>query len=127
MPFGEEGLKQWMEESPSFNLGRSVAPTWLEAHGASGGILSQWEWFAVLSILRQPVEYLYLPDAAHKLVKPRERMAAQQGIVDWFTFWLKGEEDPSPLKAEQYARWNALQREAAGGDGARRSKQLERR
>jgi dipeptidyl aminopeptidase/acylaminoacyl peptidase len=123
MPFGEDGLKQWMKESPGFNLSRSVPPTWLEAHGASGGILSQWEWFAVLSILRQPVEYLYLPDAAHKLVKPSERIAAQQGLVDWFTFWLKGEEDPSPLKAEQYARWNALRQEAAGGDGARRSKQ----
>jgi len=30
--------------------------------------------------------------------------ASQQGNVDWFRFWLKGEEDPDPAKAEQYAR-----------------------
>jgi hypothetical protein len=31
-------------------------------------------------------------------------MVSQQGIVDWFAFWLKGEEDSDPAKAEQYAR-----------------------
>jgi hypothetical protein len=28
--------------------------------------------------------------------------------VDWFRFWLKGEEDPDPAKVEQYARWREL-------------------
>jgi len=31
-----------------------------------------------------------------------------QGNVDWFCFWLKGEEDRDPAKAEQYARWHDL-------------------
>jgi hypothetical protein len=35
-------------------------------------------------------------------------MVAQQGLVDWFRFWLKGEEDPDPAKSEQYARWREL-------------------
>jgi hypothetical protein len=34
----------------------------------------------------------------------------QQGAVDWFTFWLKGEEDPDPNKALQYARWRELRK-----------------
>jgi hypothetical protein len=29
---------------------------------------------------------------------------------DWFNFWLMGEEDPDPVKAEQYKRWRELQR-----------------
>jgi len=29
-----------------------------------------------------------------------------------FRFWLKGEEDLDPAKAEQYARWRALQDES---------------
>lgn len=28
--------------------------------------------------------------------------------VDWFRFWLKGEEDAGPTKAEQYTRWRKL-------------------
>jgi hypothetical protein len=35
-------------------------------------------------------------------------MASQGGTVDWFRFWLQGEEDPDPAKAEQYARWREL-------------------
>jgi len=30
--------------------------------------------------------------------------------VDWFCFWLKGEEDPDPAKAEQYKRWRELRK-----------------
>jgi hypothetical protein len=30
--------------------------------------------------------------------------------VDWFCFWLKGEEDPDPDKAEQYKRWRELRK-----------------
>jgi len=37
---------------------------------------------------------------------------SQQGNVDWFVFWLKGEEDPASGKREQYARWRKL-RDAA--------------
>jgi hypothetical protein len=37
-------------------------------------------------------------------------MVLQGGAVDWFRFWLKGEEDPDPAKAEQYARWRGLKK-----------------
>jgi hypothetical protein len=30
--------------------------------------------------------------------------------VDWFCFWLKGEEDADPSKAEQYGRWRELRK-----------------
>jgi hypothetical protein len=42
------------------------------------------------------------------LQKPWDRMVSQQGNVDWFAFWLKGEEDPDASKSEQYARWRRL-------------------
>ena len=35
-------------------------------------------------------------------------MISQGGTVDWFRFWLKGEEDLDPAKAEQYKRWREL-------------------
>ena len=70
----------------------------------------EWEWFAGLSRLTKPVDLIYIPDGSHALVKPWERMTSQQGDVDWFCFWLKGEEDPDPEKAEQYARWRELRK-----------------
>ncbi len=53
---------------------------------------------------------LYLPDGAHILVKPWEQMTSEQASVDWFCFWLKGEEDPDPAKADQYTRWRELRK-----------------
>jgi len=32
-------------------------------------------------------------------------VAAETTNVDWFRFWLKGEQDPDPGKVDQYVRW----------------------
>ena len=69
-----------------------------------------WEFFSGLFRQGKPVDFVYLPAAEHVVVKPWERMTSQQGNVDWFCFWLKGEEDPDPTKAEQYARWRELRK-----------------
>jgi hypothetical protein len=39
--------------------------------------------------------------------------------VDWFCFWLKGEEDPDPAKASQYARWRELRKQLEATEAAR--------
>ncbi len=73
-------------------------------------LLVEWELFTSLSRLEKPVKLIYLQDGSHTLEKPWDRMISQQGNVDWFTFWLKGEEDPQPAKAEQYTRWRELRK-----------------
>jgi hypothetical protein len=75
-----------------------------------GSVLQNWHWFSGLSQLGKPVEMIYIPDGTHILEKPWERMISQQGNVDWFCFWLKGEEGPDPAKAEQYSRWRELRK-----------------
>jgi dipeptidyl aminopeptidase/acylaminoacyl peptidase len=105
-PFGK-GLDMWFKESPSFNLDKVHTPLLVQAIGPSS-VLGQWEWFSGLSKLGKPVDMIYFPKGVHELVKPWERMASQQGTVDWFGFWLKNEEDPTPAKAEQYRRWREL-------------------
>jgi len=109
-PFGQN-LNVWFREAPGFNLDKVRTPMRLEAHGASSGVLELWEWFSGLSRRAKPVEYVYLPDAKHMLVKPWERRASQQGALDWFRFWLNGEEDPASTKQEQYRRWRELRKE----------------
>ena len=109
-PFGE-GLKLWMKNSPGFNLDKVNAPIRLLGVSGRGTLLGAlWEWYAGLSLQKKPVDLVLIPGGTHLLVKPRERAIAQQGLVDWFCFWLKGEEDPDPAKAEQYARWRELRK-----------------
>src|SRR5882762_5020006 len=60
---------------------------------------------ATLRYLQKPVDLIIIPDSEHVITNPGERMISQSSTVDWFRFWLKGEEDPDPTKAEQYKRW----------------------
>jgi dipeptidyl aminopeptidase/acylaminoacyl peptidase len=110
-PFGP-GLQLWLKESPSFTLDRLTAPVKLLALTRKG-ILEQWEWYAALRGQGKPVDYTFLPeeDDNHLLTKPWECQLAQQGLIDWFVFWLKDEEDPDPTKQEQYLRWRELRKQ----------------
>ncbi len=101
-------MSTWLERAPGFNVDHITTPLRLTA--LSGGVLEEWEPYAGLLLQGKPVEMVYIPDGHHPLVKPWERLTSQQGAVDWFTFWLKGEEDPDPAKAEQYARWRTLRK-----------------
>lgn len=111
-PFGQ-GLTTWLERSPGFRLDQVEAAVRIESYGDGsdgGGILSQWEWFAGLSRLHKPVDLIYLPQGTHVLDRPSDRVASQQGNVDWFCFWLKGEEDSDAAKVKRFARWHELRK-----------------
>ncbi len=108
-PFGA-GLKKWMEHSPGFSINKVRIPFRIVSPRSSISVLSEWEWFAALTRLGKVVEMVMLEDGDHILQKPWDRMVSQQGNVDWFAFWLKGEEDPDPTKVEQYARWHELRK-----------------
>lgn len=106
LPFGGS-LSSWMEHSPGFNTDKVGAAVRIEMYGL-GSFLGGWHFYSGLSILGKPVDFIWLPCGTHLLVKPWERMASEQGNVDWFRFWLKGEEDADPGKVSQYARWREL-------------------
>jgi hypothetical protein len=101
------GLAKWVSEAPGFNLDKVQAPLRIEAI-TPVSILMEWELYSSLLELGKPVDFVYFPNGQHILQKPLERMASQQGNVDWFRFWLQGKEDPDPAKAEQYQRWEKL-------------------
>lgn len=105
-PFGDT-LALWERRSSGFRLDHVKTPVQLQANGPAS-LLSTWDWFSGLKRLHRPVDLLYLPAGSHILEKPWERQASQQGMVDWMCFWLKGEEDPDPSKAEQYRHWRGL-------------------
>ena len=104
-------LKSWMQ-SISFNYDKIRTPLRLESDSNDfGAVLNEWENFIALRRLHKPVELIYEAHGMHPVVKPWDRMTSQQGNVDWLLFWLKGEEDPDPAKAEQYNRWHELRKQ----------------
>ena len=104
-PYGAS-LENWRKMAFNFNLDKIIAPLLLQSISAP---FSEWEIYSGLRWLKKPTELLnFYPDGVHALVKPGQRMTSQQTTVDWFRFWIKGEEDPDPAKAEQYKRWRAM-------------------
>jgi dipeptidyl aminopeptidase/acylaminoacyl peptidase len=107
-PFGK-GLEEWLKRSPGFNLDKISAPLLIVGEGSESA-LSMWQPYAGLRILQKPVELIVLNTHEHVLTNPAVRMASQRGTVDWFRFWLKAEEDPDPVKADQYRRWREMRK-----------------
>ena len=58
--------------------------------------------------LGRPADILYFETASHSTTRPRHRLRSLGTGVDWWRFWLKGEEDEDPAKAQQYAHWRDL-------------------
>ena len=107
-PYGKR-LSQWQKQSPAFLMDKIETPVRIQVLGPTSMLLD-WHWFSGLSRLGKPVEMIYIPGGTHILERPWERMTSQQGNVDWFCFWLKGEEDPDSAKGEQYKRWREMRR-----------------
>ena len=107
-PFGK-GLSTWFQSAPNFNLDKVKAPL-LVSSFETGELIAQWETYSGMRRLEKPVDMLWWrkENTPHILVQPAQRYASQQSSVDWFTYWLKGEEDAGPTKAEQYTRWRKL-------------------
>jgi dipeptidyl aminopeptidase/acylaminoacyl peptidase len=89
-PFGE-GLQQWIANAPGFHLDRIQTPLRIETLRPES-VLGEWEIYASLTMQHKPVQLIYFPEGQHILQKPLERLASQQGNVDWFRFWLKNED-----------------------------------
>ncbi|MGB6450489.1 MAG: Atxe2 family lasso peptide isopeptidase, partial [Steroidobacteraceae bacterium] len=69
--------------------------------------------YVALLAAGKPVEAYVFPDEYHIKWHPLHKLAAADRAIDWFRFWLKGEEDPAPEKADQYVRWRELRRRAS--------------
>ncbi|HWH61068.1 MAG TPA: prolyl oligopeptidase family serine peptidase [Terriglobales bacterium] len=107
LPFSPT-LSSWLKNAPNFQLDRVRTPVRIEAYGPAS-VLGLWEWFSGLTLLKRPVELIYLPRASHLLTRPADRLISQQGNVDWFCFWLKhGEHGTSPQELNEFSRWKRL-------------------
>jgi hypothetical protein len=110
--FGD-GLRDWLTRAPGFNAEHIHTP--LRLIGQSSGIpliIGQWEIYSRLKHLHRPVEMFMMPSVdthpSHNPQNPRQIIAVQEGVIDWFSFWLTDREDPAPEKRAQYERWRQM-------------------
>lgn len=113
-PSTPDGLKAWLENAAPFNANRIYTPL-LKVNQGPGDIkrsYGPWELYTRLRRLNRPVELYFMPDqeahGGHQPQNPRQVAAIQNRALDWWLFWLKGEEDPSSQKADQYDRWRTM-------------------
>lgn len=59
----------------------------------------------------KPAEMIVFADELHIKYQPAHKRASYERNLDWYRFWLKGEEDDAPDKAEQYRRWRLYRAE----------------
>jgi hypothetical protein len=64
-----------------------------------------------LQAFGKPNEILYIATASHDTTRPQHRFRSLGAHLDWWRFWLKGEEDPAPQKTEQYDQWRELRKQ----------------
>ena len=115
------GLEKWLTQAPGFNVEHIRTP--LRMIGMSSGIpliMAKWEIYSRLRHLHKPVDMYMMPGAdkfpVHNPQNPRQIMAVQEAVIDWFSFWLTGREDPNPEKQEQYKRWQAFRESQSVSD-----------
>lgn len=99
---------KWKELSAGLNARPDLPP--LLVQSPDGEEYSTVETWFRLRRIGAPVEWYEYPGEGHVKRGSANRWWVYQRNLDWFRFWLKGEEDPDPAKAEQYARWRALRK-----------------
>jgi len=105
-PYGE-GLKAWIDRSPSFATDKITAPVLLQPTDP-WHLIGVWDMYAALVDQGKPVELQYIRSGEHNIRKPLQVLAHQEMIVDWFDYWLNDHEDQSAHKTEQYLRWQKI-------------------
>lgn len=101
----EETPEQWKKLSPVFNLERIKIPLLFQMAEEEYGYSLD---YIIPLVRRQQAEAYIFPEEAHQKFQPRHLAAVYERNLDWFRFWLTGEEDDVPSKVAQYRNWHAM-------------------
>jgi dipeptidyl aminopeptidase/acylaminoacyl peptidase len=104
--YDQSSIRRWRDLSAGLNARATLPPLLLQSSDAEENITVP-TWFQ-LRRAGAPVEWYEYPNEGHVKESPAHKWWIYQRNLDWFRFWLKDEEDPSPTKAEQYQRWRKM-------------------
>jgi len=98
--------ERWQEISLSLRADRVTVPV-LE-NASDSEYVSYLPRVIALRELGKPVELRIYPGERHVRNQPKHKYEIYVRNVDWFRFWLNGDEDVSPEKAEEVSRWKKM-------------------
>jgi dipeptidyl aminopeptidase/acylaminoacyl peptidase len=109
-----EGASQtnWKELAAALNADRIQTP--LLVNASDSEYIADLSLVSSLQQLRKPVDLFVYPSELHVKNWPRHRYEIYERNLDWYRFWLKGEEDLAPGKSQQYKYWRQLRENSAG-------------
>lgn len=96
----------WRPFSAAVNAERLRVPTLMQLSDSEA--LLGLETFTALRDFGQPVDLYVFPDEYHYKWQPAHRRAIYERAIDWFDYWLRGLRSPSPERAPELSRWDAL-------------------
>jgi hypothetical protein len=99
-------LRKWDAASVALRASEIDTPTLIQNNDTE--YLFALPMYSAMLEERKPIEMYVFPQETHRLIQPVHRLVNYERQVDWFSYWLKNEEDESPSKEMQYARWNHL-------------------
>ncbi|MFP1130215.1 prolyl oligopeptidase family serine peptidase [Asticcacaulis sp. W401b] len=109
-PYDAAARKNWERAAPVFRAGNVRAAVLFQAARV---LSSRVDFFQALRACKKPAEFGFFPDETHLLHVPSNRAVAMTQNLEWFDFWLKGEESGDPVKAQQYMRWRRMRNDLA--------------
>ncbi len=82
----------WQQVAPELNANRIDIP--VLNNDPDSEFLADLALYTSLRDLGKPMELYIYPNELHVINQPKHRYQIYQRNLDWFRFWLKGEEDP---------------------------------
>ena len=99
----------YLEGSPDMHFkGVKTASLW--EGGAQSGAVMMMSYPKVARHFGAPTEFIIYPKTQHNPSLPVIQRESANRNLDWFAFWLNGEEHAGAEKADQYQRWKGLRK-----------------
>ena len=102
----EVGPERWKVITPLWDIDAFTTPLLMQVPESE--VQSNVEFHTRLKQAGKPAEMVVFADELHIKYQPAHKRASYERNLDWYRFWLKGEEDDRPDKADQYRRWRTL-------------------
>ena len=95
--------ERWRQLSAIYDIGSIRTPLLMQLPESEARYVL--ELHTKLKLAGRPAELFAFADEPHIKKQPVHKRAVYERNLDWYRFWLKGEEDADPAKADQYRRW----------------------
>ena len=102
----EDDPERWKLASPVSDAAKIDTPLLMQVPESE--LQSNIEFHTRLKRAGKPAEMVVFADELHIKYQPAHKRASYERNLDWFRFWLTGEEDPAASKTAQYRRWHSL-------------------